>query len=82
MTTFGNLAEVFALLEEAASRLPSGGDPQAQFDRYEMLAIQILDSEHANFPPGILEEYLNTCLYKRNLELGLISCTNDYPQNH
>lgn len=77
MTTIGNLAEVFARLEEAAVRLPSGDDPQSQFDHYEMLAIQILDSEHDRFPPGQLEEYLNTCLYKRNLELGLVPCFRD-----
>jgi len=72
MSDIGSLAEVFARLEEAAQRLNPGGDPQDQFDDYEMLAIQILDSEHEQFPPGLLEEYLNTCLYKKNLELGLI----------
>jgi hypothetical protein len=36
------------------------------------VAIAILDSEHTDFIPGQLEEYLQTLLYKRQLELDLI----------
>ena len=64
------LAEVGARLEEAVQSLP--GDPidaQEAFDRYESVAIAILDSEHADFIPGELEAYLKTLMYKRQLEL-------------
>ncbi|NHN38964.1 hypothetical protein G8764_16770 [Pseudomaricurvus alcaniphilus] len=72
MTTIGNLAEVYARLEEAVSRLADQATtPQEQFDQYEMLAIQILDSEHQDFTPGRLEEYLQVCLHKKSLELNL-----------
>ena len=69
-----SLRAVGARLEEAAQLLP--GDPADNaeaYDRYESVAIAILDSEHTDFIPGQLEEYLETCLYKRQLELGLIS---------
>jgi hypothetical protein len=68
-----NLAEVAARLEEATALLP--GEPAGSaesFDRYESVAIAILDSEHTDFIPGQLEEYLQTLLYKRQLELDLI----------
>jgi hypothetical protein len=68
-----SLAEVATRLEKAVSLLP--GDPANSaeiFDRYESVAIAILDSEHTDFIPGQLEEYLQTLMYKRQLELGLI----------
>ncbi len=69
-----SLAEVRARLEEAVSALPgSPDDPQAQFDRLEEVAIQVLDSEFDDFTPGALAEYLNTYLYLRQLELGLVA---------
>ena len=69
-----NLAEVGTRLEKASALLPGEpADPQETFDRYESVAIAILDSEHADFVPGQLEEYLETLLYKRQLELDLIS---------
>ena len=68
-----SLRAVSARLEEAVLLLP--GDsvcPAETFDRYESVAIAILDSEHTDFIPGQLEEYLQTLMYKRQLELDLI----------
>jgi len=71
--TSRSLAEVSARLEEAVSLLPGEpADPAETFDRYESVAIAILDSEHTDFTPGLLEEYLQTLMYKRQLELDLI----------
>ena len=54
-----DLDSVGLRLEEAASAL-LGENPSAteRYDTYEMLAIQILDSECQNFDPGLLEVYL------------------------
>jgi hypothetical protein len=68
-----SLAEVATRLEKAVLLLP--GEPASSaeiFDRYESVAIAILDSEHMDFIPGQLEEYLQTLMYKRQLELDLI----------
>ena len=71
--TIRSLAEVGARLEEAAGLLPGKpANPAESFDRYESVAIAILDSEHTDFTPGLLEEYLQTLMYKRQLELDLI----------
>lgn len=68
-----SLAEVGARLEEAVALLPGEPADNAEtFDRYESVAIAILDSEHTDFAPGQLEEYLQTLLHKRQLELNLI----------
>jgi hypothetical protein len=68
-----SLAEVGARLEEAVSGLPGEpADASDHYDRYEQVAIAILDSEHSDFIPGELQEYLETVLYKKRLELGLI----------
>ena len=68
-----NLAEVGTRLEEAVALLPGEpATPAETFDRYESVAIAILDSEHTDFTTGQLEEYLQTLLYKRQLELSLI----------
>jgi len=70
--TIRTLAEVGVCLEEAVSALP--GEPASAtdlFDRYEMIAIQILDCEHLDFPTGQLEDYLKTYLHLKRLELGL-----------
>ena len=64
-----SLAEVGARLEEAVSGDTS--TPQELYERYEMLAIQILDSEFDNYADGILEEYLLGYLNSKRLELGL-----------
>ena len=71
--THRTLAEVGARLEEAYRRLP--GDPaddEEAYERLESLAIAILDSEHEDFIPGELEEYLDTRLYLFRLEHDLI----------
>jgi len=71
--THRNLAAVGARLEEASQLLPGEpADNVEAFDRYESVAIAILDSEHMDFIPGQLEEYLQTLMYKRQLELDLI----------
>ena len=57
--TIRNLAEVGAHLEEAYNSLPGEPSTKAeQYETYEMLAIQILDSEYMNYSEGVLEEYL------------------------
>ncbi len=67
------LQEVRARLEEAVRLMPgTPADTQEEFDRFESVAIAILDSEHEDFTPGQLQEYLQTLLYLRQLELGLI----------
>ena len=68
-----SLRAVSARLEEAVLLLPGEpADPAETFDRYESVATAILDSEHTDFIPGQLEEYLQTLMYKRQLELNLI----------
>lgn len=73
MTT-RSLAGIGARLEDAVTALPVRATNAAElFDRYEEVAIQVLDSEHSNYIPGALEEYLNTYLYMKQLELGLVA---------
>ena len=68
-----NLAEVGTRLEKAVALLPGvPADSEELADRYEQVAIAILDSEHTDFIPGELQEYLETVLYTKRLELGLI----------
>jgi hypothetical protein len=75
--TIRSLAAVGARLEEAAALLPGEpADTAETFQRYESVAIAILDSEHTDFKPGALQEYLQTLLYKRQLELDLIPFPN------
>ena len=72
MKTPAELRAVGARLEEAVALLPgSPGSPQDLYDRYEEMAIAILDSEHAEFRPGLLEDYLMLFLSLRSLELGI-----------
>lgn len=66
------LAQVGVRLEEAVSTLPGeAANPADLYDRYEMLAIAILDSEFEDYEYGMLEEYLMTYLYLKRLELGI-----------
>ena len=68
-----NLAEVGTRLEKAVALLPGvPADSEELADRYEQVAIAILDSEHTDFIPGELQEYLESVLYTKRLELGLI----------
>ena len=68
-----SLAEVRLRLEDAVAGPPAPGTNAADlFDRYEEIAIQVLDSEFSNYTPGALEEYLQTYLYLKQLELDLV----------
>jgi hypothetical protein len=74
MTTIRSLAEVSARLEDAVTALPVlATTPAELYDRYEEVAIQVLDSEHGNYITGALEEYLASFLYMKRLELGLVA---------
>ena len=69
-----DLAAVRARLVSAVAGLPGEpADAADTFDRYEQVAIQILDSEFGDYPPGLLQEYLMTLLYLHQLELDLIT---------
>jgi hypothetical protein len=52
------LTEVSTRLEQAYNAFSETDDLQEMYNRYEMLAIQILDSEFDNFPDKALEYYL------------------------
>lgn len=68
-----DLSGVRARLEEAVQLLPGEPtDAEELGDRYEQVAIAILDSEFSDFVPGELQEYLETVLYAKRLELGLV----------
>jgi hypothetical protein len=70
--TIRSLAEVGARLEEAVTHLPGDPDsPQDLYDRYEAMAIAILDSEHAEWPEGVLEDRLLDYLSALKTRLGL-----------
>lgn len=72
MKTPADLRAVGARLEEAVALLPgSPGSPEEQYERYEAMAIAILDSEYAQWPEGLLEEYLRTVLHQKGMELGV-----------
>lgn len=43
--------------------------PQEQYDLYESIAIQILDSEFDEYEEGVLEEYLVVFLKQKRKEL-------------
>ena len=67
------LAAVRVRLEETVASLP--GLPKTAeevYDRYEEVAIAILDSEENQFTPGLLHEYLEALLYERRLLLDLV----------
>ena len=71
--THRDIAEVRARLEEAVAALPGEpADPAESFERTEQVAIQILDSEFEDYPPGALQELLMSYLYIRQIELGLL----------
>ena len=71
--TIRPLAEVGTRLEEVVALLPGEpAGPAEIYDRYEEVAIAILDSEHGDFIPGELQEYLETLLYAKRLELGQV----------
>ncbi len=70
--TIRKLAEVGARLEKAVlASLDDGLSPLETYELYELIAIQILDSEFDDFPDDELEVYLKAYLYLKELELGL-----------
>ncbi len=46
-------------------------DPSEIYDEYESLAIRYLDAEHSDWPPGILEHYLQVFLFCVQKNLGI-----------
>ncbi len=52
------LTEVAARLENSYLAFPETDDLQEMYDRYEMLAVQILDSEFESFRDQSLQYYL------------------------
>ena len=76
-----NLAEVGTRLEEAIMALPEKPTgPAYLFEKYQVVVTQILDSEFADHPPGLLEEYLMTRLYLKQLEMGLLPLVDSREQ--
>jgi len=70
--TSQDLLEVSARLEEAVLRIP--GTPtnaEEVYERHEMTAISILDSEHKNYPEGVLCRHLEAILAEKRRALGL-----------
>lgn len=70
--TIRSLAEVGARLEEIVTDLlGENAEPHQRYLHYEMIAIEILDSEFGDYPEGILEEYLQGYLLQKRLKLGV-----------
>ncbi len=70
--TSQDLLEVSARLEKAVERITGPPDNSEDlYERYEMTAISILDSEFENYPEGELCEYLMGHLAAKRLKLGL-----------
>jgi hypothetical protein len=61
-----DLSEVYVRLEQAyVDAEDDDMTQQEQFDLYETIAIQILDSEFDDYEEGLLEEYLVVFLDKK-----------------
>ena len=70
--TIRSLAEVGVRLEKAVLALRGGSDSaQVHYDRYEAMAIAILDSEYMEWPDGVLEAFLLQRLAIKRTELSL-----------
>lgn len=70
--TIRKLAELGARLEKSVLALSSEDlSPTEMYELYEMIAIQILDSEFDDYPDDELEVYLKAYLYLKELEQGL-----------
>lgn len=70
--TIRNLAEVGARLEESVLSLPGEvSSPTDLYEQYEMIAIQILDSEFDNYAEGGLLRYLEGYLAEKRRILGI-----------
>ncbi len=70
--THRSLAEVGLCLTVLQEGLDPATPQQDQFDAIESVAIAILDSEHEQYIPGALQEYLMTYLYLKQMELDLL----------
>jgi hypothetical protein len=71
------LAEERLRVEEAVAGLTSiGTDPRSQYLALEEISIQVLDTSFDSYPEGVLAAYLQSYLYMRQLEYGLIAFTN------
>lgn len=71
MTSY-DLVEVSARLEEAVARITGPpANAEEEYERYEMTAVSILDSECFNYPDGELYLYLLDYLKNKRRELGL-----------
>ena len=70
--THRSLAEVGLCLTVLQEDMDPLTPKQDQFDAIESTAIAILDSEFEQYIPGALEEYLQTYLYLKQMELGLL----------
>jgi hypothetical protein len=70
--TSQHLLEVSARLEEAVERI-TGPPANAEelYDRFEMTAISILDSEFENYPKGAICRHLMAYLSAKRSELAL-----------
>jgi hypothetical protein len=65
-----DLSEVSVRLEQAYTNSKDDAmTPQEQFDLYESIAIQILDSEFDEYEEGVLEGYLSAFLESKRKEL-------------
>jgi hypothetical protein len=72
MTINQELLEVSARLEEVALRMPgTPSNAEEVYERLELTAISILDSEHENWPEGVLCGHLTDYLSEKRRELGL-----------
>ena len=70
MKSSRDLSEVSVRLEQAyANGKEATMTPQEQYDLYESIAIQILDSEFDAYEEGGLEEYLVVFLKQKSKEL-------------
>ena len=70
--TIRSLADVGIRLEKAVLALPPEPDSApARYERYEAMAIAILDSEHMEWPDGVLEAFLLQRLAIKRTELSL-----------
>jgi hypothetical protein len=70
--TIRSLAEVGIRLEKAVLGLPGdAASPEQLYERYEQIAIAILDSEHSDWPEGVLEAFLLQRLAIKRIELSL-----------
>lgn len=63
MTT-PDLPEVGARLEKAVEHLATVRPEDDRLQLYEEAAIAILDSEHSDYPEGVLEAYLMNYLQR------------------